>query len=45
MDMRIIATLLAAALAAASLSGCNTAEGFGKDLEAAGEAIEKEARD
>ncbi len=27
------------------LSGCNATEGFGKDLQSAGEAIEEEAED
>ena len=41
-------TLAAAAAAAAALvltAGCNTVEGAGEDLEAAGEAIEDTAED
>ncbi len=32
-------------LALLSLTGCNTAEGFGRDVQKAGEAIEKEAQE
>lgn len=42
--MRNIAAL-AAVLAALALAGCNTAEGFGRDLESTGKAIEDEAED
>ncbi len=37
----MIAVLFAAAL---TLSGCNTVEGMGKDIEKAGETIEKAAK-
>ena len=37
----MIAVLFAAAL---TLSGCNTVEGMGKDIEKAGESIEKAAK-
>lgn len=36
-------TLLALTLAAAALAGCNTIQGVGQDLEAAGDAISQEA--
>lgn len=35
--------LLASLLAVAALSGCNTIEGAGKDVEKGGEAIQKAA--
>lgn len=35
--------LLVAILAALSVSGCNTVEGAGKDMESAGEAIQDAA--
>ena len=35
---------LAALLAAASLTACNTVEGAGKDIEKAGEAIQKSVK-
>jgi predicted small secreted protein len=38
--LRITASILLAALA---LAGCNTVEGFGKDVKKGGEAIEKAA--
>ena len=38
-----LATLLAAAVALAALAGCNTIEGAGKDVKAAGTAVEKAA--
>jgi predicted small secreted protein len=43
-----VLSVLGAALALTvpvSLSGCNTAEGFGEDLEAAGEGLQDEARE
>lgn len=40
----ILVLFLGLSLFAGTL-GCNTIEGMGKDLEAAGEAIEKEASD
>lgn len=36
--------LAAAVLAAFALAGCNTLEGFGKDVKKGGEAIERAAR-
>lgn len=43
---RLIAGILAGAAVAAGLlaAGCNTVSGMGKDIKAAGEAIEKSAR-
>jgi entericidin B len=38
-------TLLLALICAFTLSACNTMEGAGQDIEAAGEAIEGEARE
>ena len=38
------AALLAAALCAALLGACNTMHGIGRDIEAAGEAIQRKAR-
>ena len=46
MTRRVVRALLAglwAAVFAAGLSGCNTVEGMGQDIEQAGEAIEDEA--
>jgi predicted small secreted protein len=40
-----LALPLAAGLALAALSGCNTTEGLGQDLENTGEAIEEEAEE
>ena len=37
--------LLVAVLAVVSITGCNTMEGFGRDMQKAGEAIEKKAAD
>jgi predicted small secreted protein len=42
---RLLALPLAAGLALAALSGCNTTEGLGEDLENTGEAIEEEAEE
>lgn len=39
------AALAASILLLLALSGCNTMEGFGEDLEDAGEAIEEGAED
>lgn len=39
------ALALISMLAAVAVAGCNTAEGFGQDLENTGEAIEEEAQD
>ncbi|MCE7973306.1 MAG: entericidin, EcnA/B family [Leptolyngbya sp. PLA1] len=36
-----VATVVIAVLAAASLSACNTVKGAGKDLEKAGEALQR----
>lgn len=36
-----LAALVVAALAVASLTACNTVKGAGKDLEKAGEALQK----
>jgi predicted small secreted protein len=36
---------LALVLMGASVSACNTTEGFGKDVQSAGEAIEEEAEE
>jgi len=40
----VVAALLALTLAA-GVSACNTAEGFGKDLQSAGSALEEEAEE
>nr|WP_197457400.1 entericidin A/B family lipoprotein [Crenobacter luteus] len=37
-------TLIAVALAATALAGCNTVSGLGKDLKAGGQAIERAAQ-
>lgn len=37
--------ILAVLVLAGTLAACNTAEGLGEDIEAAGEAIEEEAED
>lgn len=36
----VIATVMILALAGLGLSACNTAKGFGKDMEEAGESIQ-----
>ena len=41
----VLATLFGLAIAATGLSACNTAEGFGQDVENTGEFIEEEASD
>jgi predicted small secreted protein len=41
----MFATILFAAATPLALSGCNTTQGFGEDVEAAGEAIEDTAND
>ncbi|RDD62900.1 entericidin, EcnA/B family [Ferruginivarius sediminum] len=43
--MRVLALLMTALLAAGSLAACNTAEGIGKDLESAGQALQEDAED
>ncbi|QOR40415.1 entericidin A/B family lipoprotein [Billgrantia diversa] len=40
---RTVATLLAALMALALLSGCNTMRGMGEDIEQGGEAIQRES--
>lgn len=40
-----IAAAIAGALLATALSACNTTEGVGKDIKAAGNGIEETARD
>ncbi len=40
---KTIATLLAAALVAMTLSACNTIHGMGQDIQKAGTAVEKAA--
>jgi predicted small secreted protein len=40
LTQRIVLLLLGATLLAAVGMGCNTAKGFGKDVESAGEAIQ-----
>jgi entericidin B len=48
MIKKILAPLMAAAFLATTLgtlSGCNTVEGAGKDVEAGGKAIKDEARE
>lgn len=39
--MRIVLMITALALVAGSLAACNTAEGFGKDMENAGKSIQR----
>jgi predicted small secreted protein len=41
--VRQLATLAAAVVVAVAVVGCNTIEGAGKDLKAAGEGVEKAA--
>jgi len=44
--LKIVAGLVVVMLAVGfSLSGCRTAEGAGRDIERAGEAIQEEARE
>lgn len=43
--MRTLMSLLLIAAAGSWLAACNTSEGIGKDVEAAGEAIEKTAKE
>ena len=42
---RRLTAFAAASLLALSLAACETAEGFGRDLKKAGDAIEEEAAD
>lgn len=44
-DFRKLGFAAAAALYALSLAACNTVEGAGKDVEAAGEEIQEEAQE
>ena len=41
--LKTLASILAAAVLAVTVIGCNTVEGAGKDIKAAGGAIEKTA--
>jgi entericidin B len=41
--LKMLASILAVAVAALTVAGCNTVEGAGKDIKAAGGAIEKTA--
>jgi len=43
--MRFIILFFGLIFSIASMSGCNTMEGMGEDLEEAGEAIEEEAEE
>lgn len=43
-DLRKIIALPLIGLGLIALSACNTAEGFGEDLEKTGEAIQKESK-
>jgi predicted small secreted protein len=43
--MRRLASVAVLTLVALSLAACNTIEGVGKDVKAAGGAVEKTARD
>jgi predicted small secreted protein len=38
---RIVVCLFLAALSVAALSGCHTAQGFGEDMESAGQSIQQ----
>ena len=40
---RMLASIMAGAMLAAAVAGCNTIEGAGKDVKAAGGAVEKAA--
>lgn len=44
-EFRKLGLAAAAALYALSLAACNTVEGAGKDMEAAGEEIQEEAQE
>jgi predicted small secreted protein len=41
----LIATVVAATIAAGALSACNTVEGVGKDIKNAGKKVEEVAKD
>jgi predicted small secreted protein len=42
---KLLAALICAAVAALAMTGCNTVSGMGKDIEAAGGAVDKAATD
>lgn len=42
--MKIIKTLLLLAMTVLALSACNTVQGMGKDIERAGEAIQRSTK-
>lgn len=42
---KMLWAILGLVLMGSSLSACNTTEGFGQDMQSAGEAIEDEAED
>ena len=42
---QLLVVLIAAVVAAFATTGCNTVSGMGKDIEAAGGAVEKSASD
>lgn len=42
---RVIIAMMLALLAAPLLTGCNTVEGAGRDIEGAGEAVQDAAQD
>ena len=44
-DSKMFWAALAFVLMGIGVSGCNTTEGFGKDMQSAGEAIEEEAEE
>lgn len=43
--LSLVLALMTAAFAALGLAGCNTTEGIGEDIEAAGSAIDKKAEE
>ena len=43
MNAKILAVILSLAFGASTLSGCNTVQGAGKDVEKAGNKIQEEA--
>ncbi len=43
-SIKFVLSLLAVSLTAFALTGCNTMEGLGKDVEKAGEGISESAR-
>lgn len=44
-DMKLTSLLLIIAFASFGLSGCNTTQGIGEDVEAAGEYVEETAEE